>query len=117
MNSCAAISGLEAPSPARRAISASCAVRVSGVSMVVLPGVPAGGPQLDAGPFGKRRGADRVEDLVRAAELIAGVTPAPLAAQPLAVEQVGAGQIHPQAGAAEAVDRLAVEVLGGLRRR
>jgi hypothetical protein len=33
MNSCAAISGLEAPSPARRAISASCAVRVSGVWM------------------------------------------------------------------------------------
>src|SRR6185295_7811512 len=50
----------------------------------LLPGVPAGGPQLDAGPFGKRRGPDRVEDLVRAAELIAGVTPAPLAAQRLA---------------------------------
>jgi hypothetical protein len=28
----------------------------------VLPGVPAGRPQLDARPFGKRRGADRVED-------------------------------------------------------
>ena len=40
----------------------------------VLPGVPAGRPQLDAGPFGKRRGADGVEDLVRAAELIAGIT-------------------------------------------
>jgi hypothetical protein len=34
MNSCAAISGLEAPSPARRAISASCAVSVSGVAVV-----------------------------------------------------------------------------------
>ncbi len=32
MNSCAAISGLEAPPPARRAISASCAVRASGAS-------------------------------------------------------------------------------------
>src|SRR5580693_81479 len=73
----------------------------------------AGRPQLDARPFGERRGADRVEDLVRAAELIAGVTPAPLAAQPLAVEQVGAPQFHPQASAAEAVDCLAVEVLGG----
>ena len=31
-------------------------------------------------PSGKRRGANRVEDLVRAAELIAGVTPAPLQA-------------------------------------
>ena len=62
------------------------------------PGVPAGRPQLDAGPFGKRRGADRVEDLVRAAELIAGVTPAPLAAQPLAVDQVGAGLVPPAGG-------------------
>src|SRR6266851_2128359 len=75
----------------------------------VLPGVPAGRPQLDARPSGKRRGADGVEDLVRAAELIAGVTPAPLAAQPLAVQQAGAGQVHPQPGTAEAVDRLAVE--------
>jgi len=62
-----------------------------------LPGVPAGGPQLDARPFGERRGADRVEDLVRAGELVAGVAPAPLAAQPLAVDQVGAGQVRPQA--------------------
>ena len=55
-----------------------------------LAGVPAGGPQFDAGPFGERRGADRVEDLVCAAELIAGVTSAPLAAQPFAVDQMGA---------------------------
>src|SRR5690348_7038319 len=48
-----------------------------------LPGVPAGCPQLDTRTFGERRGADRVEDLVCAAELIAGVTPAPLTAQPL----------------------------------
>ena len=44
-----------------------------------------------------------------AAELIAGVAPAPLAAQALAVDQMGAGQIHPQAGTAEAVDRLTVQ--------
>src|SRR5580693_813510 len=72
------------------------------------------GPQLDARPFGKRRGADRIKDLMGAGELIAGVTPAPLAAQPLAVDQVGAPQFHPQAGAAETVDRLTVEVLGVL---
>jgi hypothetical protein len=52
----------------------------------LLPGEPAGRPQLDARAFGKRRGAGRVEDLIRAAELMAGVTPAPLAAQPLAVQ-------------------------------
>src|ERR1700677_872377 len=68
----------------------------------VLPGVPAGCPQLDTRPFGKRRGADRVKDLIRAAELIAGVAPALLAAQPLTVDQVSAGEIHPQAGTAEA---------------
>jgi hypothetical protein len=50
-------------------------------------GLAAAGPQLDAGPFGERRGAGRVEDLVRAGELIAGVAPAPLAAQPLAVNR------------------------------
>src|SRR5580693_6441932 len=75
-------------------------------------GLAATGPQLDAGPFGKRRGADGVEDLVRAGELIAGVPSAPLAAQPLAVDQAGAGQVHPQAGPAEAVDRLAIQALG-----
>jgi hypothetical protein len=80
----------------------------------LLPGVPAGRPELGARPFGKRRGADRVEDLVRAAELIAGVAPAPLAALPLAVDQVGAGQVHPQPGTAEAVDRLAVQVAPSL---
>src|SRR5580704_19781185 len=113
MNSCAAISELEAPSPARRAISVSCAVRASAVSMVRCRACPAVARQLDARPFGERRGADRVEDLVRAGELVAGVAPAPLAAQPLAVEKAGAGQVHPQASAAEAVDRLAVQVLGG----
>src|SRR3984957_14182305 len=77
----------------------------------VLPGVPAGCPQLDTRPFGKRRGADRVKDLMRAAELVAGVTSAPLAAQPLSVNQAGAGAVNPQPGMAQAVDRLAVEVL------
>jgi transposase, IS6 family len=40
MNSCAAISGFEAPSAARRAISASCAVRVSGVLDELIPSAP-----------------------------------------------------------------------------
>jgi hypothetical protein len=65
--------------------------------------------QLDAGPFGERRGADRAEDLVGAGELVAGVAPAALAAQPLAVDQVGAPQFHALANTAEAVDRLTVQ--------
>jgi hypothetical protein len=81
----------------------------------VLPGVPAGRPQLDAGPSGERRGADGVEDLVRAAELLAGVTPAPLAAQPLAIQQAGACQVQPQAGTAQAVDRPERRAQGSVR--
>jgi hypothetical protein len=37
-----------------------------------------------------------------------------LAAQPFAVEQVGAGQLRPELGAAEPVDRFAVERPDGL---
>src|SRR5439155_20947892 len=54
------------------------------------------------------------EDLVSDAKLIAGFTAAALAAQPLAVEQVGAGQVNAQASAAEAARRLAVKILRGL---
>jgi hypothetical protein len=68
----------------------------------VLSIVTAGRPQLDARPFGKRGGTDRVEDLVRAAELLAGVASAALTAQPFAVPEMGAGEIQSQAGAAEA---------------
>jgi len=39
---------------------------------------------------------------------------AALAAQPFAVEQVGAGQLRPELGAAEPVDRFAVERPDGL---
>ena len=48
------------------------------------------------------------------AQLLARVDPAALAAQPLAVEQVGAGELEAHAGAAKPLDRLAVEALGGL---
>ena len=57
------------------------------------------------------------EHLVRGAQLLAGVDAAVLAAQPLAVEQVRAGERDADAGAAEPLDRLAVEPLGGLARR
>jgi hypothetical protein len=51
---------------------------------------------------------------VREAQLLAGVDAAALAAQPLAVEQMGAPEFHADASAAETVDRLAVESLGVL---
>ena len=111
INSCAAISELEAPSAARRAISASCAVRLSGISMVRCRAYP---PVARSSMRARsaNAAAPTSEDLVRAAQLVAGVEAAPLAAQPLAVDQAGAGQVHPQAGTAEAIDRLVVQVLG-----
>src|SRR5215831_2804759 len=75
---------------------------------------PAGRAQLDPRAIGEGRSADQIEEFVRAAKLIAGVMPAPLAAQPFAVKQLGACKIQAQARAAEAVDCLAVEALGGL---
>ena len=48
------------------------------------------------------------------AELRARVDPAALAAQPLAVEQVSAGQLGTQPGAAQSLDRLAIGGLGVL---
>ena len=47
------------------------------------------------------------------AQLLARVDAAALAAQPLAVEQVGAGELRTQRRSAEPLDRLAVERVGG----
>jgi hypothetical protein len=49
---------------------------------------------------------------VRGAQLLARVTAAALAAQPLAVEQVRAGQLRADPGAAEPLDRLEIPALG-----
>ena len=43
---------------------------------------------------------------------MACVAPAELATKPLAVEQVGTGELGPQLGAAEPFDRLGVVMLG-----
>jgi hypothetical protein len=50
---------------------------------------------------------------VRRAKLLAGVDPAALAAQPLAVEEMGAGELRTQPGTAQPLDRLAVQRVGG----
>ena len=73
----------------------------------------AGRRQLAPGAFGERLGADRGEHLVGGPQLLASVGAPVLAAQPLAVEQVRAGQFGPERSTAEPVDRLAVEALGG----
>ena len=45
-------------------------------------------------------------------QLVAGVEPPVLAAEPLTVEQVGPGKLGPQRGAAQPLDRLGVALLG-----
>src|SRR5262249_54817935 len=50
--------------------------------------VPAACSQFDTRPFRERSGADRGEDVVCAAQLVTTVTDAPLAAQPLAIQQM-----------------------------
>ena len=51
------------------------------------------------------------------AQLLARVDPAILAAQPLAIEQVRAGELRTQPGAAQPLDRLAIQLVGGRRPR
>ena len=81
----------------------------TGLDTALAGGLP-GGPQLTPGPLGERLHAHRLQHLVGGAQLLAGVAPATLPAQPLPVEQVGTGELSP--GTAEAVDRLAVQALG-----
>ncbi|WP_222107165.1 hypothetical protein [[Actinomadura] parvosata] len=72
----------------------------------------AGGLQLPPRTFGERVRAHRAEQLVRQAQLLAGVDPAPLPAQPLTVEQAGAGERRPDPGPAQPLDRLPVQGVG-----
>ena len=58
----------------------------------------AGGRQLTAGPLGEPLHAHRAVQLVGDAQLLAGVDSTVLAAQPFAVEQMGAGERGPGRG-------------------
>jgi NADP-dependent 3-hydroxy acid dehydrogenase YdfG len=74
----------------------------------------AGGEQLPARALREPVRPDRPQHSVGAAELPAGVDPAVLAAEPLAVEQVRAGQIDAGARPPQVPDGPLVQVLGGL---
>src|SRR6185312_1569540 len=65
-------------------------------------------------PFGERLDAHRGEQVIGGPQLGAGVPAPVLAAQPFAVQEVGAGYGRPHAGTAEPLDRLAIAVLGRL---
>ena len=68
--------------------------------------------QLAGGPIGKDVGAHGGERLVGGAQLLARIEATVGAAQPLAVEQVGASKFAPDERVAEPLDRLAVVALG-----
>ena len=51
---------------------------------------------------------------MRGTELLAGIGAPVLAAQPLAVDEMGAGDWQPDAGATQAVERAAVQALGAI---
>src|SRR6478736_5578844 len=67
--------------------------------------------QLPAGALGERLDAHVAQHLVCEAQMPACVHAATLAAQPLAVEEMRAGQVDAAAAGAEAGDRLPVELL------
>src|SRR6266446_6618392 len=71
----------------------------------------AGGEQLAAGALGECLGAEADEQLIRGAELFARVHPSVLTPQPFAVDQVRAGELRPERGAAEPSDRLEIQGL------
>ena len=113
MNSWAPISGFVRPSRASRAICASCAVSSSRVSTRRLRTV-----SPVARSSRRARSANASTPIVDSmscggAQLLAGVDAPALAPQPLAVQQVRAGELDAEAGAAEALERLAVGRLGG----
>ena len=112
-NSWAPISVLVWPSRASRAMDASCAVSSVRVCAARLCARLAGGQQFAPGALGERRGTHRGQYLVRGPELRAGVCAAALAAQPFAVEQMGAGEFRAEPGTAQPVDCLAVKAVGG----
>jgi hypothetical protein len=72
----------------------------------------AGGRQLAAGPLGEPLCTKPVEKLVGGAQLVAGVDSTVLAAQPLAVHQLGPSQVERDTATAEARNRLLVEGFG-----
>jgi hypothetical protein len=68
--------------------------------------------QLTAGPLGERLDPDRLQHVVRRAKLLTRLVAAALAAQPLPVQQVSAGEHRTHAGLAQLGDRLAIQAVG-----
>jgi hypothetical protein len=101
------------PSPASRAMRASCAVSAVMVSALRLRTVSPVGDQLPARALGERLHADVGEHVVGCAQLLPRIEASALTAQPFPVQQVRPGELRAQPDPAQPVDRLAVLVLGG----
>src|ERR1700722_16993744 len=114
MNSRAPICGLDRPSRASRATWASWPVSSTVISTVRLRAVSPVASSSRGGPPGDRPDALRVDHLGRGARLPPPLAAAALAAQPLPVQQVAAGQLGPDPGPAQPLDRLPVAAPGGL---
>ena len=110
----AAISGLEKPSRASRAIWASWAVRSSWVSTTRLRTRPPAGLHSPLGAARERLETNPRAHLVRGAPACSRASNRrSFLAQPLAVEQIGASERYANAAATEPFDCLAVQMLGG----
>ena len=114
MNSRAAISLFVSPCAASRAICVSCGVRSSRVSGVRLRGILTGRLQLQPSALDERLHAEVCEELVGDSQLLASIDTSAVAPKPLAVEEVGTSELHADAGASEPLDRLPVELIGGI---
>ena len=106
MNIWAAISGLVIPSRASPAICASCCGEVVEGVRAALADRLAGGEQLVPSPLSEGFEAHPVQLLVCGPELFAGIDATAFAPQPLAVLEVGAGELDAEVRPAEVLDRL-----------
>src|SRR4051812_27340194 len=79
-----------------------------------LAGMLARGLKLARGAPGERLDAHLREHLLGGAQLLACIHAPFLAAQPFAVEEVGARELRADPGASQPLDRLPVEALGGV---
>src|SRR5438093_564385 len=81
-------------------------------AVVVLPHVLARCDELPARALGEPVRGHQDEHVVSGAQLLPSVAAAVLAPQPLAEQKMRARQLRTDRGAAQAIDRLAIELLG-----
>src|ERR687898_1034437 len=86
---------------------------VAGV-IAALADLLAGGQQLVPRTLGESLRAQREQHLARDPQLLARIDTSPLTAQPLPVEQARACELDADARVGEAIDRFAVQALGGI---